>query len=62
MDDDRTAIQPAITFRPDSDTSVTVIGHFQRDRSGQVSQFFPYAGTLYPNVNGKTIPRDTLHR
>ena len=60
VDDDRTAIQPAITFRPDSDTSVTVIGHFQRDRSGQVSQFFPYAGTLYPNVNGKTIPRDTF--
>jgi iron complex outermembrane recepter protein len=36
VDDDRMAIQPAITFRPDGDTAITVIGHFQRDRTGQV--------------------------
>jgi iron complex outermembrane recepter protein len=60
VDDDRMAIQPAITFRPDGDTAITVIGHFQRDRTGQVSQFFPYVGTLYPNINGRKIPRDTF--
>ncbi len=60
VDNDRTAIQPALTFRPDKDTAITVIGEFQRDRMGQVSQFFPHVGTLYPNVNGKRIPRDTF--
>lgn len=60
VDNDRTAIQPALTFRPDKDTAITVIGEFQRDRMGQVSQFFPIIGTLYPNVDGKKIARSTF--
>ncbi|WP_439543302.1 TonB-dependent siderophore receptor [Hyphomicrobium sp.] len=58
VDDDRYAIQPAITFRPDSNTSITVLGNFQKDQTGSTSQFFPIVGTLFPNVNGRTIPRD----
>lgn len=60
VDDDRFAIQPAITFRPDSNTTITAIGHFQRDGSGQASQFLPYIGTLYSNVNGRKVARDTF--
>lgn len=60
VDNDRTAIQPALTFRPNKDTAITVIGEFQRDRMGQVSQFFPHIGTLYPNVDGKRIARSTF--
>jgi iron complex outermembrane receptor protein len=58
VDDDRYAIQPAITYRPDSNTSITLLGHFQKDQTGSSSQFYPIVGTLYPNVNGRTIPRD----
>ncbi|MDQ8700722.1 TonB-dependent siderophore receptor [Hyphomicrobium sp. LHD-15] len=58
VDDDRYAIQPAISFRPDSNTSITLLGHFQKDQTGSSSQFYPIVGTLFPNVNGRTIPRD----
>jgi len=58
VDDDRYALAPSITFRPDSNTSITLLGHFQKDRTGSTSQFFPIVGTLVPNVNGRTIPRD----
>jgi iron complex outermembrane receptor protein len=60
VEDDRYAIQPAITYRPDSNTTITVIGHFQKDETGSSSQFLPIVGTLYPNVNGRTIPRETF--
>jgi iron complex outermembrane receptor protein len=58
VEDDRYAIQPTITFRPDSDTSITVIGHFQKDNTGSTQQFLPHIGTIFPNVNGRRIPQD----
>ncbi len=58
VDDDRYALQPAITYRPTNDTSITVLGNFQKDQSGSSSQFLPIVGTLYPNSSGRTIPRD----
>jgi iron complex outermembrane recepter protein len=58
VEDDRYAIQPEITFRPDSDTAITVIGHFQKDEAGLTGQFYPHVGTIYPNVNGRRISRD----
>ncbi len=60
VEDDRYAIQPAITYRPDSATTITAIGHFQKDETGSSSQFLPHVGTLYPNVNGKKVPWDTF--
>jgi iron complex outermembrane receptor protein len=53
--DDRYALQPAITYRPDGNTTITVLGHFQRDRTGSTAQFYPHIGTIFPNVNGKHI-------
>lgn len=58
VDDDRYAIAPAITYRPDSATTITLLGHFQKDETGSSSQFFPIVGTLFPNENGRTISRD----
>lgn len=57
VDDDRLAIQPAITWRPDTDTTITLLGYFQKDRTGSTAQFLPHAGTLYPNADGRRIPR-----
>jgi iron complex outermembrane receptor protein len=58
VENDRYAIQPAITFRPDGNTTITAIGHFQRDRSGSIAQFFPHIGTIFPNVSGRHIAQD----
>lgn len=60
VDNDRYTIQPAITWRPDKDTTVTFLGYFQKDRSGSTQQIFPRVGTLFPNVNGKRIPIDSF--
>lgn len=60
VEDDRYAIAPSITYRPTNDTSITFLGHFQKDETGSSSQFYPYAGTLFPNVNGRTIPRENF--
>lgn len=58
VDDDRYAIQPAITYRPDGNTTITLLGHFRKDRAGTISQFYPHIGTLYPNIHGRHIPQD----
>src|SRR5690606_27269997 len=34
--DDRFAIQPALSFSPSVDTNITLLAHFQRDRTGSV--------------------------
>jgi len=60
VNDDRFAIQPAITWRPDSDTTITLLGEFQRDRTAPTQQNFPRIGTLYPNPAGRYIPRNRL--
>lgn len=56
INDDRLFIAPALTWRPDSQTRLTLLGHFQDDDT-RSSQALPAAGTLKPNPNG-TIPVD----
>ncbi|MBS0221419.1 MAG: TonB-dependent siderophore receptor [Proteobacteria bacterium] len=51
-DDNRNMIQPAITWRPDSDTTLTLLGQFQNDWAGIGTQFLPAQGTLLFNPNG----------
>ncbi|WP_083567482.1 TonB-dependent siderophore receptor [Hyphomicrobium sp. CS1GBMeth3] len=60
VDDDRYALQPAITYRPDNDTTITVLGNFQKDQTGSTQQFFSHIGTIYPNANGRRIAYDTF--
>lgn len=57
---DRWMLQPSIAFRPDADTEVLLLGNFQQDDTGSTAQFFPLEGTLYPNAQGRKIPRDTF--
>lgn len=51
--DDRTVIAPSLTWRPNAATSLTLLGLYQKDRSGSTDQFFPWEGTLLPNPNGR---------
>jgi len=50
--DDRALFAPSLTWRPSAATSLTLQGHWQKDRSGSTSQFFPWEGVLLPNPNG----------
>ena len=60
VDNDRLMLAPSLTYRPTKDTSITVLGNFRNDDSGSALQFLPAAGTLYPNVNGRIVPRSTF--
>lgn len=55
----RLLIAPAVTWRPDSDTSLTALGHYQKDRGRGGYQLLPADGTLRDNPNGP-ISRDRL--
>jgi iron complex outermembrane receptor protein len=50
--DDRAVLAPSLTWRPSGATSLTLQGHWQKDKSGSTSQFFPWEGVLLPNPNG----------
>ena len=53
--DNRIFIAPAVTFKPNEDTTITFLANYQRDRAGWGLQFLPASGTVWPN-NGRTIP------
>jgi iron complex outermembrane receptor protein len=48
-----TAFAPAFTWRPDADTSLTVLGRYQYNPSYIRYQFLPALGTVLPNPNGR---------
>jgi iron complex outermembrane receptor protein len=57
--DDGYVVSPAITWRPDAATTLTVLANFQQDE-GQVSpQFLPSKGTIDPAPLGQ-IPTNTF--
>ncbi len=60
VDNDRLMLAPSITYRPTNDTSITLLGNFRNDDSGSALQFLPAAGSLYPNRQGRIVPRDTF--
>lgn len=51
-DDDRIYVAPALTVRPDDDTSITLLGSYQRDEAGTPSPL-PAVGTVLHNDNGR---------
>lgn len=55
--DDRVMVSPSLTWRPGSDTEVTLIGLYQEDDGGSTAQFLPLVGTLLENPNGR-LPND----
>ena len=58
-DEERQLIAPSLTWLGSPDTSFTVFGQFQRDRSRNTVGFFPWEGTLLPAPNGR-IPDGTF--
>ncbi|CAE6801626.1 Ferrichrome outer membrane transporter/phage receptor [Paraburkholderia nemoris] len=56
----RIAIAPSVTFKPDKDTSFTVLGSYQYDPQGGLFNPVPAAGTILPNVNGHISSHDYL--
>lgn len=50
--DDRSLVMPSLTWRPSAATSLTLQALWQKDKTGSTSQFFPWKGTILPNING----------
>ena len=50
--DDRIVLAPSVTWRPTKATSWTVLGTYQKDKTGSSTAFLPHEGTLYPGPNG----------
>ena len=44
--DNRVLVQPSLTWRPGSDTEVTLIGLYQRDRAASSQQFLPVVSAI----------------
>lgn len=51
INNDRAFVAPALTWRPDADTRVTLLSHYQRDGT-KGSEFLPYRGTVVPTAFG----------
>jgi iron complex outermembrane recepter protein len=50
--DDRIVLAPSLTWRPTNNTSWTVLGTYQKDKSGSSTAFLPHEGTLFAGPNG----------
>ncbi|KAB1073857.1 TonB-dependent siderophore receptor [Methylobacterium planeticum] len=55
--EDRGYIAPAITYKPDGATKLTILTSFQYDNAAVTANFLPYSGTVRPNLSGFRIPR-----
>lgn len=58
MPDDRTVIQPSLTWRPSQSTDITLMGLWQHDYTGTTA-YMPLAATLYAPP-GRRMNRRTL--
>jgi iron complex outermembrane receptor protein len=56
---DRLMFAPSLTWRPQAQTSFTLLTNLQQDRSGSTIGFFPWRGTLFDRPLGQ-IPTDTF--
>jgi iron complex outermembrane receptor protein len=54
--DDRVFIAPALTWKPSADTSLTILGMYQRDWTNGLN-FLPYQGTVVPAPFGFISPK-----
>lgn len=57
--DDRTFIAPAVTWRPDADTALTVLAKYAEFRGGGSEQSLPIVGSIIPSARG-FYPRDVF--
>ncbi|MGJ7524100.1 TonB-dependent siderophore receptor [Variovorax sp. GB1P17] len=54
--DDRTYIAPSLTWKPSSDTTLTLLSQFSRTRGGVYTRARPKVGSLEPTRIGTYIP------
>ncbi|HWL04177.1 MAG TPA: TonB-dependent siderophore receptor [Xanthobacteraceae bacterium] len=48
------SISPSLMWRPDNDTTLTILSNFTRDRNNSPNtQFVPAYGSLYPSIYGR---------
>ncbi|WP_247507324.1 TonB-dependent siderophore receptor [Bradyrhizobium sp. 1] len=52
----RVSIAPSLTWRPDNDTTLTVLGTYQRDPKAGFFNLLPANGTVFPVAGGMKIP------
>lgn len=52
MNDNSFYLAPSLTWRPNSDTSLTLLSHFSRTRSGTFTRGRPAVGSLVPTAAG----------
>lgn len=57
---ERAYLAPSLTWRPNQDTSFTVLASYQNDPRLTVLQPLPYVGTITPGANGRFISRGTF--
>ncbi len=57
-EDQRYSIAPAVTWQPDQDTTLTVLGHIQNDPSAGAFTYLPFAGTVAATPNGFRFDRE----
>ncbi len=50
--DDRFLLAPSLTWRPTNNTTWTVLGTYQKDKTGSSTAFLPHEGTVFPGPNG----------
>ena len=58
VDDDRIYIAPTVSWHND-DTSLTILTHYQHDKTGSANNWLPTVGTIYRGPNG-AIPVDVF--
>ncbi|MEQ9609805.1 MAG: TonB-dependent siderophore receptor [Kiloniellaceae bacterium] len=59
VQDDKAYVAPAFTWRPDDDTSLTLLASFQRIDT-KFDAPLPAAGTLFPGAGGSEFDRDVF--
>jgi iron complex outermembrane receptor protein len=59
VDDNRVVLMPALTWKPNAATSLTLQGLHQKDKSGSLIGFFPWQGTQLASPYGQ-IPTSTF--
>ena len=60
VENDRYVIQPSITYRPNSDTTVTLLANLRKDDTGSTQQFLPAEGTLTLIPGLGRVPRSAF--
>lgn len=55
VQDNRIFLAPSLTWKPTGDTTITLIGRYQKDNAGTISTFLPSAATLFA-APGKRLP------